>query len=283
MNELIKIEKSNVGGDLIETVNARELHGFLEVGRDFSTWIKRRIEQYGFEEGVDFCSFLSESTGNRSSKGCAFDSPFRGNQTSGRGGDRRSIEYHISIGMAKELAMVENNDQGRKVRRYFIECEKRLKQVVNNPLPLLSPKEEDFRVLEFIANSLRLPDSGKLGMYEKYCKHQAPQLLPALPSYAVDSPTGSTAGSSEPTVPISNVVEGIMSAAKANKALDKAGLLEQRFRKSSNGEKAFWSVTEKGLNYGKNITSPHNQRETQPHWYVSKKEDLVNIIKNNMQ
>ena len=89
MNELIKIEKSNVGGDLIETVNARELHQFLKVGRDFSTWIKRRIEQYGFEEGVDFCSFLSESTGNRSSKECDFDSPELGNQTSGRGGDRQ--------------------------------------------------------------------------------------------------------------------------------------------------------------------------------------------------
>lgn len=32
MNELIKIEKSNVGGDLIETVNARELHSFLGSG-----------------------------------------------------------------------------------------------------------------------------------------------------------------------------------------------------------------------------------------------------------
>ena len=56
MNELIKIEKSNVGGDLIETVNARELHSFLEVGKDFSTWIKNRIEQYGFVDGVDFVS-----------------------------------------------------------------------------------------------------------------------------------------------------------------------------------------------------------------------------------
>lgn len=262
MNELIKIEKNSVGGDLIETVNARELHTFLESRQDFSDWIKNRIRQYGFAEGVDYLihKFM--------------DNPL---------GGRPVIDYHVSIDMAKELAMVERSDKGREARRYFIECEKRLKQVVNKPLPLLSPKEEDFRVLEFIANSLRLPDSGKLGMYEKYCKHQAPQLLPALPSYAVDSPTGSTAGSSEPTMPISNVVEGIMSAAKANKALDKAGLLEQRFRKSSNGEKAFWSVTEKGLNYGKNITSPHNQRETQPHWYVSKKEDLVNIIKNNMQ
>ena len=114
MNELIKIEKSNVGGDLIETVNARELYQFLKVGRDFSTWIKRRIEQYGFEEGVDFCSFLSESTGNRSSKGCAFDSPEMGNQTSGRGGDRRSIEYHISLDMAKELAMGEISLKTRK-------------------------------------------------------------------------------------------------------------------------------------------------------------------------
>lgn len=92
-------------GDTIQTVSARELHAELEVGRDFSTWIKRRIEQYGFEEGVDFCSFLSESTGGRSSKECAFDSPELGNQTSGRGGDRRSIEYHISLDMAKERKM----------------------------------------------------------------------------------------------------------------------------------------------------------------------------------
>ena len=85
MNELIKIEKSNVGGDLIETVNARELHQFLEVGKDFSTWIKNRIEQYGFIENIDYVVFPNSMEN-------AFDSPIRGNQTSGRGGDRRSIE-----------------------------------------------------------------------------------------------------------------------------------------------------------------------------------------------
>ena len=263
MNELIKIEKSNVGGDLIETVNARELHSFLEVQTRYNDWIIRRISEYGFVEESDFYSFLSESSGGRPSK-----------------------EYAISIGMAKELAMVERNEKGRKARQYFIECEKRLKQVTNQPVPLLSEYEKDLKVIGVIAEVLRVSESSKLGMVKTYCEKHVSRVAPLLPSYAVDSPAGSTAGSigsSEPTIPISNVVEGIMSAAKANKALDKAGLLEQRFRKSSNGEKAFWSVTEKGLNYGKNITSPHNQRETQPHWYVSKKEDLVNIIKNNMQ
>ena len=263
MNELIKIEKSNVGGDLIETVNARELHKFLEVGKMFANWIKDRIEQYNFIENIDYGVFAE--TGNNLS------------------GGRPSKEYAISIDMAKELAMVERSDKGRKARRYFIECEKRLKQVVNQSVPMLSEYEKDLKVIGVIAEVLRVSESSKLGMVKTYCEKHVSRVAPLLPSYAVDSPTGSTAGSSEPTMPISNVVEGIMSAAKANKALDKAGLLEQRFRKSSNGEKAFWSVTEKGLKYGKNITSPHNQRETQPHWYVSKKEDLVNIIKNNMQ
>ena len=263
MSELIKIEKSSVGGDLIETVNARELHWFLGVGKDFSTWIKGRIEKYDFEEGVDYIinKFMEHLPS----------------------GAKQKIDYHISIDMAKELAMVERSDKGREARRYFIECEKRLKQVVNQPAPLLSEYEKDLKVIGVIAEVLRVSESSKLGMVKTYCEKHVSRVAPLLPSYAVDSPTGSTAGSSEPTMHISNVVEGIMSAAKANKALNKAGLLEQRFCKSSNGEKAFWSVTEKGLNYGKNITSPHNQRETQPHWYVSKKEDLVNIIKNNMQ
>ncbi|MGE9658029.1 antA/AntB antirepressor family protein [Snodgrassella alvi] len=42
----------------------------------------------------------------------------------GRGGDRRSKEYHLTLDMAKELAMVEKTEVGRQVRKYFIQCER---------------------------------------------------------------------------------------------------------------------------------------------------------------
>jgi anti-repressor protein len=101
--ELIKIEKKNG----IETVNARELHEFLESKRQFADWIKKRIEIYGFYENKDYYSF---------SQVC--DKPQ---------GGRPSIEYYLTIDMAKEISMLENNDKGKLARQYFIECEKKLK------------------------------------------------------------------------------------------------------------------------------------------------------------
>ena len=106
MNELIKIEEKE--GKRV--VNARDLHQFLEVGRDFSNWIKNRIEKYDFIENQDFIVFAKNGENLN--------------------GGRPSIEYAISIDMAKELSMVENNEKGRMARRYFIECEKKLKEVM---------------------------------------------------------------------------------------------------------------------------------------------------------
>ena len=57
MNELIQVEERQIGDGTIQTVNARDLHAFLEVGKDFSTWIKGRIEQYSFVEHHDFVAF----------------------------------------------------------------------------------------------------------------------------------------------------------------------------------------------------------------------------------
>ena len=117
MNELIPILFADVGGEQIQACNARELHSFLDVGKDFSTWIKDRIKKYDFIEGVDFAKI---------------DSPVSGNQ---RGGDRRSIEYYISLSMAKELSMVERNAKGKEARLYFIECERVAKEATSFALP----------------------------------------------------------------------------------------------------------------------------------------------------
>lgn len=111
--QLIQINKGiQVGQDVIETVNARELHGFLQNNRDYTSWMKARIEKYGFEENVDFVVTKGVYT-----------------KTGENLGGRPTKDYHVSIGMAKELAMVERNEQGKQARLYFIECERKLQEV----------------------------------------------------------------------------------------------------------------------------------------------------------
>lgn len=54
------------------------------------------------------------------------------NQTRG-GNKKETTDYHLTLDMAKELSMVENNEQGRAARRYFIECERRAQPTHRNP------------------------------------------------------------------------------------------------------------------------------------------------------
>lgn len=89
-------------------VNAREMHEFLGSKRQFADWIKDRIEKYGFVEKEDF--FTASQ-----------------NYETANNGYSKRTEYILKIDTAKEIAMVENNSQGRQVRKYFIEAEKRLK------------------------------------------------------------------------------------------------------------------------------------------------------------
>lgn len=102
----IEISDKTFNNEQVNTVNARELHKQLQVVTKFAEWIKNRIKKYGFIENQDFVTV----------------SKFLEN-----GG--RSIEYFITIDMAKELCMVENNEQGRIARQYFIEKEKELRQL----------------------------------------------------------------------------------------------------------------------------------------------------------
>ena len=118
--ELKKVEEGIVPIYENETkeklINARELHIHLKNKRKFSDWIKQRINSYKFLENQDFIRFHNFVKGD--SKGY---------------GNRSTIDFYITIDMAKELCMIENNEIGRQMRRYFIEVEKRYRQIINNP------------------------------------------------------------------------------------------------------------------------------------------------------
>ncbi|TOZ02090.1 phage antirepressor KilAC domain-containing protein [Leuconostoc pseudomesenteroides] len=107
MQEIIKINQNEQGE---VRVDARELHEALEIKTQFNKWIERMIA-YGFTEGIDFWSFLSKT----------------------QNGGRPSVEYNLTISMAKEVAMLQRNEKGKEVRNYFIQVEDRYKKLANDP------------------------------------------------------------------------------------------------------------------------------------------------------
>ncbi|EAI6624440.1 phage antirepressor Ant [Campylobacter coli] len=101
----IQIYNDKTIGAEINSANAREIFQFLNSEQEYSNWIKNRISHYNFIENQDYIIELVYTKG------------------------RPRKEYYVTLDMAKELCMVENNEKGRQARRYFIECEKRLKNL----------------------------------------------------------------------------------------------------------------------------------------------------------
>ncbi|MBX9475117.1 antA/AntB antirepressor family protein [Yersinia enterocolitica] len=148
--QLIPVFNGTISHETTLLCDARHLHTFLEVGKDFSTWIRIRITEYGFIENQDFILL-----------------PRTGEQRKGRGGHNRK-DYHLTLDTAKELAMVERNEKGRQIRRYFIECEKKLRQLATSP-----EQSKHSKVLlrfngEQLICSQRLPDNYFIGPIETF-------------------------------------------------------------------------------------------------------------------
>jgi len=125
MNELINIKviQKDFNGEKKRFVNARELYGWLGVGRDFSNWIKDRIGKYDFVEDLDFFVAFAKF-------GDGFSGLNKAKAIDPKSGKILAREYIISIDMAKELAMLENNEKGKMVRKYFIRVENDFKKVM---------------------------------------------------------------------------------------------------------------------------------------------------------
>ena len=97
MTELIKID---VNENQEPVISGRALHSFLEVATPYDKWFPRMVE-YGFTDGLDFSTFLSESTGGRP-----------------------ATDHAIRLDMAKEIAMIQRAEKGKQARQYFIQIEK---------------------------------------------------------------------------------------------------------------------------------------------------------------
>lgn len=117
----IKAFSGTIQNQSTQLVNARDLHQFLQVGRDFSNWIKSRIDGYNFVENEDFTCSPNLASGE--------------NQGLSRfWGGNNKIEYHITLDMAKELCMLERSELGQQARRYFIQMEKQAREFAEKQL-----------------------------------------------------------------------------------------------------------------------------------------------------
>ncbi|KWS07487.1 Rha family transcriptional regulator [Pseudomonas syringae pv. syringae] len=139
----------------------------------------------------------------------------------------------------------------------------------------------ELAILECFDRLLKPAPSSKMMMLAQIAKNNGLESS-FLPGYAVDADPESLNGSSMPTKALTSLLKdnGIASTASAfNRLLEHHGYLKTLERKNSKQEMVpFWSITEKGLRYGKNLTSPNCPRETQPHWYVDRFLELARLV-----
>lgn len=128
MDSLIQITKNTINGAEINSVNAREIHKYLEVKTKFADWIKRAIDKYDFIENQDY-AILKNGNGNNA-----------------------YIDYIVALDMAKELAMLENNPKGKETRKYFIEFEKQGKALINQ-------QSQEIQLLQGMLNTISKMDN----------------------------------------------------------------------------------------------------------------------------
>ena len=130
--ELIKI----IEREGRQLVSGRELHEFLEIGTKYKDWFRRMVE-YGFEEEIDFIRVAQKRATNN------LKNPVT-----------TVIDHAISIDMAKEISMIQRTEKGKAARQYFINCEKKLKEVKKlSPMELMelqfkALKEQEEKIIQ---------------------------------------------------------------------------------------------------------------------------------------
>jgi len=133
MSMTISIQKKDIGAEK-NSVNARELHTYIEAKQQFANWILNRIKKYDFKENQDYIIIETKKAGNNATL----------------------KEYYITLDMAKELSMVENNDKGREARRWFIEVAKKYQDSQDKNTPYIYQLERENTELRRAINRLSI-------------------------------------------------------------------------------------------------------------------------------
>ena len=146
MNNYPTIGHTDFGGQIKETINARELYAFLKSKRDFATWVKDKLKRFGFVEGVDYLlhKFL-ERVGEKM-----------------HGGQNR-IDYFLTVDTTKHFALTENTEVGRQYRQHLIARDEELR-VMHEGLAAPSPTSDlDYGHTAELADHARVRLALKLG------------------------------------------------------------------------------------------------------------------------
>lgn len=250
-NELVPVYETSTGE---KVVFGTELFDCLGSKRQYTDWIKGRLIECDAIENEDFQSFSQKN-----------EKP---------NGGRPSTEYIIKLDTAKEMAMLERNNKGKQVRRYFINVEKKYKERII--CDTQSPFILCLQGVKFVADDLKISESSKLLMYNGAFEEFG---LPTsfLPKY---EDNGNREQRSATDLLKRNACG--MSTAKFNQLLLENGYLEERERPSSNGStKKFKALTDQGLEYGVNLINEKNQKEVQPYYYADTFMELFDIVKNS--
>ncbi len=140
----------------VQLVDARELHRRLKVQTSFNHWFNRRVSEYNFDENKDY--FTENQLLDKNDK---------------KYPHRPRTEYFLTIDMAKEIAMVERTEVGKKIRNYFIEMEKIAQQSIIKMPPSLNVYGKE--ALPYIESLLLHGSSVNSGSYHrrirKYPQH----------------------------------------------------------------------------------------------------------------
>jgi phage anti-repressor protein len=139
MSQLIPFEQRLVGDTRIETVDARDVHAFLGISKDFTSWMKAQIKRAHLVENRDIVLFTQK----------------------GEYGNRPTKEYFLTFEAAKHVAMMSGSAKGYEIREYFIACEKALREAPATRGDLLVEMAEAYRRQERKILALETEQAGQ--------------------------------------------------------------------------------------------------------------------------